>query len=217
VGERAKPEPISRLEAIARAKGPTGVIYLMGARRSLDEKWSVILRRDPCVYCGQRRPFEKMTVDHIEARSKGHRHTGTKNGAPACFHCNQAKADDSLLAFLARRPPFSNRTKWLEIENESGSTLRVELTTAVRQRAHKLLGANPDYEWWTVVAERIKSRTLRATSYTMRGKQEDARWVVPVTSVNGVDLDLVVGARLWTMGFNVRVQFHGIWIGEANG
>lgn len=44
-----------------------------------------------------------MTVDHIEPKSKGGARSPVKNGAAACWSCNQAKADTGLLEFLGQR------------------------------------------------------------------------------------------------------------------
>lgn len=57
--------------------------------------WYEILKQDPCAYCGGK----NETVDHITPRSKGGRNTWD-NVAPACYRCNQRKADRSLLVFL---------------------------------------------------------------------------------------------------------------------
>lgn len=65
------------------------------------KKWTAILRKDPCAWCGAHR---SGTVDHVEPRAKGgpksHR---SDNSSGACARCNQDRGPASLLAFLAYR------------------------------------------------------------------------------------------------------------------
>lgn len=60
--------------------------------------WKVIVRADPCAYCG--RPSE--TVDHLQPTSAGG-HRGWPNEVGACRACNEAKAAMPLLRFLHAR------------------------------------------------------------------------------------------------------------------
>ena len=69
----------------------------------LSHSYLVALRSDPCSYCGERRRRRRRrTVDHIQPRSRGGPDSWP-NLAGACATCNQAKGDQSLLMFLARR------------------------------------------------------------------------------------------------------------------
>lgn len=56
----------------------------------------LIVRRDPCAYCGA----AAAHADHIQARSRAGADEW-ENLTGACRHCNQSKSDRSLLAFLA--------------------------------------------------------------------------------------------------------------------
>lgn len=175
---------LSRLEALAlEPVNPRNVLHRMGVRGARDEKWKEILKRDPCSYCGLRKP--DMTVDHIEAKSRGHKTAGAKNGAPACFSCNQSKADDSLLTMLAGRLP----------RPRVRGGFRVEVRKGARRGARQQLGCLPPPSWWEQVADRIRSRSLRALWVKHREGREQVCWVVPVSSVDGVDLDLHITAR----------------------
>lgn len=60
--------------------------------------WRLVLRRDPCVYCGG----PSGTLDHIRPR----KHDGPmhwENLAASCRRCNAAKGHSSLLWFLVDR------------------------------------------------------------------------------------------------------------------
>jgi hypothetical protein len=67
-----------------------------------------ILRKDPCVYCGEyyRYPVTHKkagklhaTIDHIHPKGRGGKNSW-QNYAPACVECNSAKSDNSLLGHL---------------------------------------------------------------------------------------------------------------------
>ena len=60
--------------------------------------WKVVIKADPCVYCG--RPSE--TVEHVEPRSAGGAY-GWANEVGACKACNRAKGALGLLQFLRAR------------------------------------------------------------------------------------------------------------------
>ena len=53
-----------------------------------------------CVYCGQVRPPEELTVDHVQARSRGGDRSGG-NLVTACRACNLRKGHRRLARFLA--------------------------------------------------------------------------------------------------------------------
>lgn len=70
-----------------------------GPTFSYFESWKQTLYRDPCCYCGG----PGGTLDHIVPVARG----GTNlwlNLTSACQACNQKKADQTLLGFLARSP-----------------------------------------------------------------------------------------------------------------
>lgn len=64
-------------------------------------EWAVILRRDPCCFCGS---LDKVEIDHIVAVSAG---GGGEwdNLSAACRSCNARKNDRPLLEFLRRSMP----------------------------------------------------------------------------------------------------------------
>jgi 5-methylcytosine-specific restriction endonuclease McrA len=53
-----------------------------------------------CVYCGQLRTPEELTVDHVQARSRGGDRSGG-NLVTACKACNIRKGRRKLAHFLA--------------------------------------------------------------------------------------------------------------------
>jgi hypothetical protein len=73
---------------------------LMRARMIEDHvRWDHVLRRDPCVYCGRHLPFEEMTVEHVQPRSKRGPDTA-RNKVGACASCNRRRGARPLLSFL---------------------------------------------------------------------------------------------------------------------
>ena len=69
------------------------------------EAWMRVLRADPCAYCGARKDYEEMSVDHVVPQTKripGEIHTW-RNWVGACQRCNGAKRSHDLLDFLFRR------------------------------------------------------------------------------------------------------------------
>jgi 5-methylcytosine-specific restriction endonuclease McrA len=56
-----------------------------------------------CVYCGQVFPEEELTVDHLQARSRGGDRSGG-NLVTACEACNARKGRQRLANFLAADP-----------------------------------------------------------------------------------------------------------------
>ena len=53
-----------------------------------------------CAYCGQRFTAQKMTLDHVAPRRGQTAYDRRDNLVLACKPCNQAKKDQSPLAFL---------------------------------------------------------------------------------------------------------------------
>ena len=66
---------------------------------------SEIFARDGyrCVFCGQVFPEEELTVDHLQARSRGGDRSGG-NLVTACGGCNARKGRRRLATFLAEEP-----------------------------------------------------------------------------------------------------------------
>lgn len=61
-----------------------------------------------CVYCGELRAPDELSVDHVQPRMRG------GDGSPgnvvsACRGCNTRKAGRSLARFLAEEPPETRR------------------------------------------------------------------------------------------------------------
>lgn len=56
-----------------------------------------------CVFCGQVFPAEELTVDHLQARSRGGDRSGG-NLVTACGGCNARKGRQPLARFLAAEP-----------------------------------------------------------------------------------------------------------------
>jgi 5-methylcytosine-specific restriction endonuclease McrA len=56
-----------------------------------------------CVYCGQVLPSEDLTIDHVQARSRGGDRSGG-NLVTACRACNGRKGRRRLARFLADDP-----------------------------------------------------------------------------------------------------------------
>jgi 5-methylcytosine-specific restriction endonuclease McrA len=56
-----------------------------------------------CVFCGQVLPPEELTVDHLQARSRGGDRSGG-NLVTACRACNGRKGRRQLAEFLASEP-----------------------------------------------------------------------------------------------------------------
>ncbi len=56
-----------------------------------------------CVFCGQVFPAEELTVDHLQARSRGGDRSGG-NLVTACRACNASKGRTRLADYLAENP-----------------------------------------------------------------------------------------------------------------
>ena len=56
-----------------------------------------------CVFCGEVFPAEALTVDHLQARSRGGDRSGG-NLVTACKACNTLKGHRRLAEFLAAEP-----------------------------------------------------------------------------------------------------------------
>lgn len=174
---------------------PSMVLRRMGVY-SRDEPWHTILKRDPCAYCGGR---GEMTIDHIVPRARGYARAGVANGAPACFTCNQAKQDDSLLELLSRSIP---------VPPSQLPACIVFVSRTAKRHAHLALGSVPPEEWWEAVAERVVARSLRATWVKRAHGSERVWWVLPLVSQDGVDVDMLVLTRTFQQqDERLRVEF----------
>ena len=94
---------------------PLGPGFVSGAPIAGDEvgphiaRWMLILRLDPCAYCG-RRP--SGTVDHIKPRRYPDRETNTwVNMTGACASCNSNKGVNDLLFVLWVRSRTAHRRR----------------------------------------------------------------------------------------------------------
>lgn len=56
-----------------------------------------------CVYCGEPRPEDELSVDHVEPRRKGG-DSSRGNVVTACIPCNREKGGAPAWAYLAERP-----------------------------------------------------------------------------------------------------------------
>lgn len=65
--------------------------YIPSARRPAFTRFNVFLRDGfSCVYCGEERPTQELTFDHVIPRSRGGR-TSWENVVTACGPCNLRK------------------------------------------------------------------------------------------------------------------------------
>lgn len=181
-------------------------------------RWADVLRRDPCSYCGRRYLFGDMTVDHIVAFARGAVVAGAANGAAACRACNESKGAASVLevisGFKLSRPLPKVRPVRKQKRNRTRpKPLEVHLSKNARAEAHRDLGVCPDDGWWRAVAERISARTLEARSLRPTSAGEEGWWVVPVTSCDGVNLDVhlrVQAVRRNATGEAKRIYILGV-------
>jgi hypothetical protein len=172
------------------------------------EPWLAILKRDPCAYCGQR--THDITVDHITpfaalppssrtgseagrwARWRRQESAGLSNGAPACSSCNTAKADSSLLGYLARRLP---------------SQLEVAVVRAARKKANRMLCCRIPRAWWDAVGLRLASGAAQ--------QLEDGRFWIYASSNNGCLLRVVLRADMQTFRGHIhKVTITGFGLAE---
>jgi hypothetical protein len=101
---------------LARVAAPTwrwaanGRLFYRGVELTARplERWSDVVKRDPCAYCGGR----SDTEEHVIPRSKGGSNQAT-NIVGACRACNAAKKDQPLLQFLIirRRERFTRHVR----------------------------------------------------------------------------------------------------------
>ena len=94
--EIAKYKPVTTKDIV---EGRIDELYVAEFRHYV---WRV---KPYCVYCNVPLTRDNLTRDHVIPRSKGG--GGGDNLVPSCAPCNRAKADHSLLRFLAQRgrPP----------------------------------------------------------------------------------------------------------------
>lgn len=70
----------------------------------IENDWKVLLRLEPCVYCGRVKaelpPNRPMTIEHVVPKCEAIRPRGWRNYAPACWSCNNRRGAMPLLHFL---------------------------------------------------------------------------------------------------------------------
>jgi hypothetical protein len=128
----------------------TKALYRLGSKANLPP-WADVLRADPCSYCGVR---GKMTLDHVDPRSRTKESRGkpnVANAAAACYSCNQRKGPTGLLRFLitgglgakplARAPMGPMAATWALRRFGPSSTARVaEAIGVTAEEAGHVLG-----------------------------------------------------------------------------
>ena len=68
------------------------------------QRWEIFARDNyRCVFCGEVFPAEELTVDHLQARSRGGDRSGG-NLVTACGACNLKKGRMRLAQYLAANP-----------------------------------------------------------------------------------------------------------------
>jgi biotin operon repressor len=79
-------------------------------RKSPPSGWTLVLRRDPCAYCGRR----SNDVDHIVPVGRGGAWDST-NLTGSCKPCNSSKQVKSLLGFMMLRQINAERAAWMAV------------------------------------------------------------------------------------------------------
>lgn len=96
-----------------------------------DEEWSMVLRRDPCVYCGSR----GGTVEHVDPRGP---RSPVINGVGACLGCNQERGSVPLIYYLLWRHTDRSEafTRWNFRLNAPAIRKRQLITKSHRRRVY---------------------------------------------------------------------------------
>lgn len=68
-------------------------------------EWALVIRKDPCSYCGSVGPMELDHIDPVVLGGDGE----WDNLAPACRSCNGSKNDDRLVHFLMRKQSVARK------------------------------------------------------------------------------------------------------------
>ena len=84
-------------------------------RRVKFSKQNVFARdRWRCQYCGQKKPMDELTQDHVVPRSRGGR-TCWENIVTACKACNAAKADRTIAESGMRPLSMPQKPDWVPV------------------------------------------------------------------------------------------------------
>jgi 5-methylcytosine-specific restriction endonuclease McrA len=159
-----------------------GVLAGYEVREYLLEKWG-----RKCAYCGvENTPFE---IEHIHPKSKG----GTdrvSNLTLACHSCNQAKGNQDVKDFLAKKPDVLSRilkqakqplkdaaavnsTRWALFNKLKEIGLPVKTGTGGRTKYNRVRLGLPKAHWLDAacvgVVERLEVLTLQALVITAKG------------------------------------------------
>lgn len=125
---------------------PNGRFFHCGRYLNRDghmARWSEVVTRDPCPYCGK----PSTTEEHVIPRSKGGS-SGATNIVGACRSCNHAKGDQPLLQFLLvrRRQRFTrhvvsarakrNQARRVAKHGQSLSATLAEHSVLTQMRGH---------------------------------------------------------------------------------
>lgn len=96
--------PIIYQPIMRRRSGPIGRVRpkQIGNPTAIRESWSEVLHRDPCPYCGLRKP--RMNRDHVVPKARGGEDSINTNIVGTCRCCNLRKGSASLLHFLLATP-----------------------------------------------------------------------------------------------------------------
>ena len=170
-----------------------GTLFEAEVKEYLLAKW-----QHQCAYCCATNI--RLEMDHVHPRSKGGSNR-VSNVVLACRACNEAKADQSIEAFLAGRPellariqaqiktPLAgaaavNSTRWRLYEELQALGLPTEVGTGGRTRWNRARLALPKTHWIDAAAvgastpERLVVKHVRPWLIEATGRQ--ARWMVNV-------------------------------------
>ena len=138
-----------------------GTLFEAEIKEYLLAKW-----QHQCAYC--QASATRLEIDHVHPRAKGGSNR-VSNLVIACRACNEAKADQSIEAFLADRPELLTRiqaqlqmpladaaavnsTRWRLYEELQSFGLPVEMGTGGRTRWNRIRLALPKTHWIDVAA-----------------------------------------------------------------
>lgn len=169
-----------------------GIEYQRGTLFEAEVKEYLLLKwQHQCVYCSTTNT--RLEIDHVHPRSKGGSNR-VSNLVIACRACNEAKADQSLEAFLADRPnllariqtqlqtPLAdaaavNSTRWRLYRELQALGLPVEIGTGGRTRWNRSKQALPKTHWVDAAVvgastpERVRITHIRPWLIKATGRQ----------------------------------------------
>ncbi len=163
-----------------------GTLFEAEVKEYLLVKW-----QHQCAYCSA--TATRLEMDHVHPRSKGGSNR-VSNLVIACRACNEAKADQSIEAFLAGRPellariraqiktPLAdaaavNSTRWRLYEMLQALGLPIEVGTGGRTRWNRARLALPKTHWIDAAAvgastpERLRTEHVRPWLIEAKGRQ----------------------------------------------